>query len=61
MSRHRYPIESCRVFERTTTEKLQAALMTSKEDDNDEAVKVNGNEADVSNIARDKLGARIGG
>ncbi|KAA8531178.1 hypothetical protein F0562_005908 [Nyssa sinensis] len=36
MSRHRYPVEICRVFERTTTTKLQAALTNLKEpDDND--------------------------
>lgn len=31
MSRHRYPVEICRVFERTTITKLQAALSSSKE------------------------------
>ncbi|XP_061370460.1 uncharacterized protein LOC133313150 isoform X2 [Gastrolobium bilobum] len=60
MSRHRYPTESCRVFERTTTAKLQTALMSSKEDDNVEAVKVNGNGTDVSNVAKEKQGARKG-
>ncbi|KAL6970195.1 hypothetical protein U1Q18_029898 [Sarracenia purpurea var. burkii] len=36
MSRHRYPVEICRVFERTTITKLQAALTSLKEgDDND--------------------------
>lgn len=34
MSRHRYPTEFCRVFERTTTEKLQAFFTSSKEPDN---------------------------
>ncbi|RYR12521.1 hypothetical protein Ahy_B04g070039 isoform F [Arachis hypogaea] len=61
MSRHRYPIESCRVFERTTAQKLQTALMTSKEDDNDEAVKANGNEADIANTGKEKHGFRKGG
>lgn len=60
MSRHRYPIESCRVFERTTTAKLQKALMFSKEDDNDEA-KANGNGSDVSNVEKEKRGAHKGG
>lgn len=31
MSRHRYPVEMCRIFERTGTEKLQAALTHSME------------------------------
>ncbi|KAK2396106.1 Sucrose-phosphate synthase family protein [Trifolium repens] len=50
MSCHRYPVESCRVFERTTTSKLQTALTSSKEDDNYEAVKANGNGTDASNV-----------
>ncbi|CAN6467248.1 unnamed protein product [Victoria cruziana] len=33
MSRHRYPIESCRVFERTSFQKLEASLMCSEKDD----------------------------
>ncbi|PNY12696.1 nuclear export mediator factor NEMF-like protein, partial [Trifolium pratense] len=61
MSRHRYPVESCRVFERTTTSKLQTALTSSKEDDNDEAVKANGNGTDASNVEREKQGSRKGG
>ncbi|CAK8531516.1 unnamed protein product [Lathyrus sativus] len=61
MSRHRYPMESCRIFERTTTTKLQTALMSSKEGDNDEAVKSNGNGTDVSNVEREKQGSRKGG
>ncbi|KAL5981602.1 hypothetical protein ACLOJK_015665 [Asimina triloba] len=31
MSRHRYPVEACRVFERTSISKLQTALTSSKE------------------------------
>ncbi|CAL0300986.1 unnamed protein product [Lupinus luteus] len=61
MSRHRYPTESCRVFERTTTAKLHAALTSSKEEDNDDADKVNGNGTDVSNVAKEKQGTRKGG
>lgn len=61
MSRHRYPMESCRIFERTTTTKLQTALMSSKEGDNDETVKSNGNGTDVSNVEREKQGSRKGG
>lgn len=61
MSRHRYPMESCRIFERTTTTKLQTALMSSKEGDNDETVKSNGNGTDVSNVEIEKQGFRKGG
>lgn len=61
MSRHRYPVESCRVFERTTIEKLQASLVSSKEDDNDETVKVNGNGSNASNVGKEKQGTQKGG
>ncbi|KAK7303643.1 hypothetical protein RJT34_14554 [Clitoria ternatea] len=61
MSRHRYPTESCRVFEHTTIEKLQTALMSSKEDDNDESVKVNENGTNASNVAKGKQGTHKGG
>lgn len=61
MSRHRYPTESCRVFERTTVEKLLTALTSSKEDDADEAVKVDANGSDLSSVAKEKQGARKGG
>lgn len=54
MSRHRYPVESCRVFERTTFEKLQTALLSSKEDENDEAIKANGNGSNASNVVKEK-------
>ncbi|CAJ1963097.1 unnamed protein product [Sphenostylis stenocarpa] len=60
MSRHRYPVESCRVFERTTIEKLRASLVSSKEDENDEAVKVNGNGSTGSNVAKEKQGTQKG-
>lgn len=33
MSRHRYPVEICRVFERTSSEKIQAALKHPVEPD----------------------------
>nr|XP_027115848.1 nuclear export mediator factor Nemf-like [Coffea arabica] len=38
MSRHRYPVEVCRIFERTSTEKLQAALTRSMEPAGTESV-----------------------
>lgn len=41
MSRHRYPAEICRVFERTTISKLQTALTSSSEPDENEATKIN--------------------
>ncbi|XVF28164.1 hypothetical protein REPUB_Repub15cG0005300 [Reevesia pubescens] len=41
MSRHRYPTEICRHFERTTVSKLLAALTSSSEPDESEATKVN--------------------
>ncbi|XP_014518587.1 nuclear export mediator factor NEMF isoform X2 [Vigna radiata var. radiata] len=61
MSRHRYPVESCRVFERTTIEKLWASLVSSKEDDSDETVKVNGNGNNASSVAKEKQGTQKGG
>lgn len=61
MSRHRYPTESCRVFERTTSEKLQTALLSSKEDDNDEAIKANGNGGNTSNVVKENQGRNKGG
>ncbi|CAN4115284.1 unnamed protein product [Withania somnifera] len=41
MSRHRYPVEICRVFKRTTPEKVQAALMSSVQNDKIEHVEDN--------------------
>ncbi|XP_020205695.1 nuclear export mediator factor NEMF isoform X2 [Cajanus cajan] len=61
MSRHRYPVESCRVFEQTTIEKLQTALVSSKEDDNEEAVKANGNGSNASYVGKEKQGNQKGG
>lgn len=46
MSRHRYPTEFCRVFERTTPEKLQEALTSVKEPDNNHLVKEKNNGVD---------------
>lgn len=40
MSRHRYPIERCRVFERTTVTKLLEALTSTKEPDENESIDV---------------------
>lgn len=56
MSRHRYPTEICRVFERTTASKLHAALTSSKEPD-----KVNEDGNNVSNASKENLGGQKGG
>ncbi|ONK78774.1 uncharacterized protein A4U43_C02F22270 [Asparagus officinalis] len=44
MSRHRYPIEACRIFERTDFAKLKASLTCSKTYDGDGSSEVNANE-----------------
>lgn len=59
MSRHRYPIEICRVFERTTVSKLHEALTSSKEPDNNESDKVDGNK--VVDATKVKQGGNKGG
>lgn len=61
MSRHRYPTEICRVFERTTAAKLQAALTSSKEPDNNEPVENNDARTNVSAVPKEKQGGRKGG
>lgn len=62
MSRHRYPTEICRIFERTTAAKLQAVLMPSKDAAaDDEAVTVNGHGNDIVTVANEKQGKRKGG
>ncbi|KAJ6798590.1 nuclear export mediator factor NEMF [Iris pallida] len=48
MSRHRYPIEACRVFERTDFTKLKLALTNCKSSNSDEVSEVN---ADSQNFA----------
>jgi len=50
MSRHRYPTEICRVFERSTAEKLQKALTSLKELENSNPVKVDADGGD-SNVS----------
>ncbi|XP_018856628.2 nuclear export mediator factor NEMF isoform X2 [Juglans regia] len=61
MSRHRYPTEICRVFERTTAAKLQGALTFSKEPDTNEPVENNGTGTNVSAATKEKHGSRKGG
>lgn len=59
MSRHRYPTEICRVFERTTASKLHAALTSSKKPDTNEPDKVN---EDGNNVPpKEYLGGHKGG
>lgn len=42
MSRHRYPVEMCRVFERTTSEQLLAALVSPVKPENVESTEGSG-------------------
>lgn len=56
MSRHRYPVEICRVFKRTTSEKLQAALMSSVQNDKIEHVEDNERGDDGSDAPQQKQG-----
>lgn len=60
MSRHRYPAEICRVFERTTVSKLQKALSSAKELDESQTVSNEGG-TDVSNAPKEKQGKQKGG
>ncbi|KAL9364890.1 hypothetical protein Peur_042763 [Populus x canadensis] len=64
MSRHRYPTEICRVFERSTAEKLQKALTSLKELENSNPVKVDADGGD-SNVSdkpmKEKQGKNKGG
>lgn len=60
MSRHRYPVEICRVFERTATTKLQAALASPKESDSNEAVDVSEGGNKVSEVPRKMQNNRKG-
>lgn len=61
MSRHRYPIEICRTFERTTSAKLQEALTYSKEPDKSEPVKDSEGGNEASDAAKEKKGGKKGG
>ncbi|KAJ0092760.1 hypothetical protein Patl1_24813 [Pistacia atlantica] len=61
MSRHRYPTEICRVFERTTVSKLHEALTSSKDPDNDEPDNVNKDGNNASDASKGKQGGNKGG
>lgn len=56
MSGHRYPVEICRVFKRTTTEKLHAALISSVQTDKIEHVEDNEQGTDGSDAPQQKGG-----
>ncbi|GMH29151.1 hypothetical protein Nepgr_030994 [Nepenthes gracilis] len=58
MSRHRYPTEICRVFERTSMEKLKEALKYSKYTGKDELFEVSPNGTDLSDVPTRKQGGR---
>ncbi|PPD99647.1 hypothetical protein GOBAR_DD03359 [Gossypium barbadense] len=65
MSRHRYPTEICRHFERTTILKLQTALTSSSDPDENQAAKVikaGNNSLDApKGKEKDKKGSHKGG
>lgn len=60
MSRHRYPTEICRVFERTSALKLHAVL-TSREPDDGEPLKAHKGTTEESNTSKEKHDNRKGG
>ncbi|OVA16712.1 zinc finger protein [Macleaya cordata] len=53
MSRHRYPVEACRIFERTTTTKLQEVLTSLKEADENDSVELNEGSNDTSSTSKE--------
>ncbi|KAK9289082.1 hypothetical protein L1049_017553 [Liquidambar formosana] len=61
MSRHRYPVEICRVFERTTVTKLQEALTSTKEPDSNKSIEVNEGGNNVSDTPKEKHGSHKSG
>ncbi|GAB4825612.1 hypothetical protein Ancab_008486 [Ancistrocladus abbreviatus] len=61
MSRHRYPIETCRVFERTMLPKLKEALTALKDPGENESASVNGDGINVSDAPKAKLGGKKSG
>lgn len=61
MSRHQYPVDVCRVFERTTRAKVQDALTSVKEPDNNEHVEDNEGGNTVSDAPKGNKGSRKSG
>ncbi|KAK4775824.1 hypothetical protein SAY87_023785 [Trapa incisa] len=58
MSRHRYPTEFCRIFERTTSEKLHGAFSSCKDHENGELVDKNEGGKDISEVKTEKSDGR---
>ncbi|XP_031097679.1 nuclear export mediator factor NEMF [Ipomoea triloba] len=54
MSRHNYPVEICRSFNRTTSEKLQAALLFSAESTEKESIENTEHKTDTSDAHQGK-------
>lgn len=61
MSRHRYPIELCRTFERSTITKLKEALTASYDQGEDEEIKTKEDESTVFDTSKIKKSAKKGG
>lgn len=61
MSRHHYPVEMCRVFKRTTTEKLHAALISLILSNKNESIEVNDGKTDESHTVKEKQGKEKSG
>lgn len=61
MSRHRYPIELCRTFERSTSSKLKDALAASYDQAEDEEIKVIDDGSTVLDTSKIKKSAKKGG
>ncbi|KAL3505591.1 hypothetical protein ACH5RR_030973 [Cinchona calisaya] len=56
MSRHRYPVEICRIFERTSSEKLQAAITRPVEPDKMQYVDGSEHGNNASDVSQGKEG-----
>lgn len=61
MSRHRYPIEFCRVFKRSTSSKLKEAIAASYEQGEDEEVEAKEDGSNVLDTSKTKKNAKKGG
>ncbi|XP_052204575.1 uncharacterized protein LOC127809650 isoform X2 [Diospyros lotus] len=61
MSRHHYPVEICRVFDRTTISKLQAAFTSAKEVDNSDNTGRNNGEKNVPSSPKGNQGSQKSG
>ncbi|XP_057959067.1 uncharacterized protein LOC131151707 [Malania oleifera] len=61
MSRHHYPIDICRVFERTTGAKLEAALTSQNSTDNNEMNEVKEAGSNALDIVKEMQGSKKSG